>query len=314
MNPTAWRDSESALEAGLTALGFRGGEPRYDTPQQSPQQSKSRLLQQSAVDLTEEARSNRAVPTIGRDDEVERLASCVLCWGQTRLGLIVGESGTGKTNLLCGLARLLAGQRRDIALLRVDVAEILAGTFLEAERETIILELLREALAVPNAVLALERLDCALTREGAVGNLISQALDDGLRLVGTALPGALRRFRRPPLGRRIQVVKMQEPTAKHAGRILAALKDQIAAHHRVQIDDALLAVAIRLAHGLPGRLPAKAIALLDQAASSAALLKSPVVSPDDLFAAARHLGVEMTDNANCIVDEDNEGHPGSRDN
>lgn len=287
-----FRDSSLALEASLAALGFRGEEPRVASPGHDIQREKTGGVRRFATNLTEQVRTMTAETTVGRSDEIERLAACLLCWKEARFGLVVGESGVGKTNLLHGLARALSERHAEVSVLRVDAAEITAGAFLETDRETIMLDLLDEVLSDRDAILAVERIDHALTRGGVVEELVSQALDRGLRMVGTALPGTLRRLRRPPLWRRTRVVPLSEPSAKDTAAILAALRTGIAQHHEIQIDEGLLPVAVKLAQGLPGRFPAKAIALLDQAASTASLLRAPLVSPDDLFSAARQSRVE----------------------
>ena len=82
------------------------------------------------------------------------------------------------------------------------------------------------------------------------------------------------------------VVALQEPTPAETAEILRALAGQIASFHRLQIEDRLMAMAVRASETLTGLRPAKAITVLDEAASSAALLGADVLTPDDIYSAA----------------------------
>ena len=292
MNPAVARRPEATLDASLAALGFCGGAPCPDGLDLAERQPEAPRLRKFAQDLTARVRAGEGAATVGRTEEIEQLAGCVCCWGPARLGLVLGEPGVGKTNLLHGLAAFLAERRPDLHLLRVDLVEVLAGAQAEGERQLAVLDLLNEARGQPGTILAMERLDYLLASGEPVEGLVSRALDSGLRLVGTALPGTLPWPKLPQLWRRTQVVRLSEPEPGEVSAILLAWKSQIEAHHGVQVADHVLALAARLALDLPGRLPAKALGLLDQAVSTAALLKAPVVSPDDLAAAKRGLAAK----------------------
>jgi ATP-dependent Clp protease ATP-binding subunit ClpA len=68
--------------------------------------------------------------------------------------------------------------------------------------------------------------------------------------------------------------------------VLLSARDQIGRHHKVVIDDALIKSAIDASLGLAGRLPTKAIALLDAAAARAVLSNENRVGVYDLYTAA----------------------------
>jgi len=275
-------DFEAAVRQGLGVLGFGGRQPALAAGRTGPE-----LLEKLGVDLSRLAREGGGEPTAGRREEVEQVTACLLRWGQARLPLIVGESGVGKSNLLHAIARRLAGCRPAAAILCVDLPRALAGTLFEAEREDLVAALLSEVAAAPGRVLALERLECAVAEVPHGSALLTHALDNGLRLVGTTLPGMEHAIVRGPLGRRVQVVTLAEPTAAETAEALRLLRPRIAAHHGVEIDESLLAVTVKAARPLHGCMPARAVLVLDEAASRAALCGAQEVSPDDILCAAR---------------------------
>ena len=133
------------------------------------------MLAAWAEDLTDAARTGRTAATLFRDETMEQVAACTLSW-QGRLPLILGEPGTGKTNLLDGVAGLLAG--REMKLLSVNMGSIMAGTLFESERETVLNSLLREARAC-DAILALEQAEWALIGVPRGHVLLREALGQG---------------------------------------------------------------------------------------------------------------------------------------
>ena len=118
-------------------------------------------------------------------------------------------------------------------------------------------------------------------------------MDDGLKLVGTCLTPHARLFHEPPLARRVQQIHLAEPTFSETGAILGALLPQLAEHHRLTIDVDLIPVCLKAVGPLPGRFPAKAILLLDEAASSMALLGSSALTAADIHAAANRFAENL---------------------
>jgi ATP-dependent Clp protease ATP-binding subunit ClpA len=283
-------DPQDAVEAALTLLGFEGQEPALPPPPQSaPPADEPPLLTSLATNLSRRVLDGTAEPTVGRAEEIEEVLACALRWGQARLALIVAESGCGKTNLLHGVAHRLRECRPDLTLLSLPLAHLFAGSLFDADRENLFVRLLKEAQAGP-LIVAIEHLDLAL-REIPHGRLLlTQALDEGVRLIGTTLPDPLRDFEAPPLARRLHLVHLSEPSARETAAILAACRDHLVAHYHVEIDDTCLQACVRAAEErLPGHFPAKALALLDAAASKTALAGAPLVGPDEICYAVTRL-------------------------
>jgi len=288
---TGQADAELAVENGLAALGFPDGEPqlRIETelgvkgPGEGDRQGP---LEAFALNLSERVVADENMePTVGRVSETEAAVSCLLRWGQARLPLIAGPSGVGKSNLLYAVARRLRMARPDLALLRVDMAELFSGALFEADREKMLTVLLKEAEKKGDIVLVFEHLECAAQEVSHGLALLSEALDKGIKVAGTALPRHLARFRGATLTRRSQPILLKDPSPRETADILARLRGQIAAHHHLEISPDMVRLCLKKAMHLPGHLPAKAIVILDESASNASLLGTKSVSPDDVSAA-----------------------------
>ncbi len=134
-------------------------------------------------------------------------------------------------------------------------------------------------------------------------NLLKPAFARGeLRTIAATTWSEYKRHieRDPALTRRFQVVKVDEPRAESAIRMLRGIVPSLERHHGVRIKDEALVEAVRLsARHLPERqLPDKAISVLDTAAAGVAISRSAEPATiEDLEAEARYLA----DERNAIV-------------
>ncbi|MEW6207440.1 MAG: hypothetical protein AB1631_03680 [Acidobacteriota bacterium] len=255
------KDSRRAIEEALVALGFDNQTPCL----LSPAAREESLLRIFGAHLSQERE-----PTVGREEQAEIALSCALAW-QPRLGLITGEAGAGKTNLLYEIARRLRALPCEFRLVLVDVGALFAGTLFESERENLLSKLLDEAAEESLVVVALEHIELAVALAPRGDLLLARALDRGSRLIGTTLPDLASKLETPLLARRLQVVEIGELSLSDAEKVMLSLKDSIALHHSVEIEDEVAQAAVEYSLSLAGRLPAKAIALLDAAAARALL-------------------------------------------
>jgi ATP-dependent Clp protease ATP-binding subunit ClpA len=271
-----------ALEYALDILG--AGE-ELGNISAAPAASDRKLLAAWADDLT--AAGGRPTPTLFRDEEIEQVAACTLSW-QGRLPLILGDAGTGKTNLLHGVANLLASREREV--LAINMGALMAGTLFESEREALLMSVLREARDC-GAVLALEQAEWAIAGAPRSLVLLREALDQGARLIATCAADHEQRFAMQPLGSRLEVVRLKELCASDSRRVLEELRPSIATHHRVEIDAEVEQAAVERSLSMEGWLPGKAVKLLDAAAARASLTGSARVTLLDVYvAASRMLG------------------------
>jgi ATP-dependent Clp protease ATP-binding subunit ClpA len=271
------QDLERTLDSALQMLGQEaaGREAR----------AHAAVLPAWASDLTELTRAGKGPFTTGRTEEIEHISACLLR-REACLPLVAGPSGVGKTNLLHAVTRSLLRLRPAWRVLRVDLGTFMAGMLLESERENALVALLRDAAGMPGVVLALEQLEWAFAGAPHGSALLKAALERGVKVVGTtSLPGRDRILAEPVVAW-IECIDLGEPPPETAVQILHELRETLAAHHRVEIDPALIPQVVDRSLSLAGCLPAKAIALLDGAAAQAAVTGGRSVTLFDVYLVA----------------------------
>jgi len=244
-----------------------------------------RLLSKWATNLTDALARCPEEATLFRGEELEQVASCVLTM-QGRLPLIVGEPGVGKSNLLGGVARLLAPHGRTV--LAVNAGAMMAGKLFESEREMMLASLLWEAEEA-QIVLALEQAEWAADKLARGSVLIREALDRGLRLIAVTTPEKASAFASEPLGSILDITILTDLSPGDTRRVLERLRSKLSKYHGVEIDEEVEQAAVERCCELRGALPGKAVRLLDLAAARARLNRSASVAPIDIYMVASRL-------------------------
>jgi len=239
-------------------------------------------LAKYTLDLTERARKGELDPVIGRDQEV-RLAIQILSRRLKNNPVIIGEPGVGKTAIVEGLAqRIISGDvpedLKSAAILSLDMGQLIAGAKYRGEFEERFKRLLQEVSDAGNVILFIDEIHMLIGAGGSEGamdaaNLIKPALSRGeIRCIGaTTLEEYRKHFEKDTaLMRRFQVVMVEEPSLDETVTILRGVKKKYEVHHGVQILDAALVAAAKLAqrHITDRFLPDKAVDLIDQASAS----------------------------------------------
>jgi type VI secretion system protein VasG len=276
-------------EAGMSANdGFRGGTANDDPGAAVPPAALGRneALKRYTVDLTEQARSGKLDPIVGRDEEIRQVVDILMRRRQNN-PLLTGEAGVGKTAVVEGLAqRIVAGDvpptLRDVSLRTLDVGLLQAGASMKGEFENRLRQVIEEVQGSEKPVILF--IDEAHTLVGAGGaagtgdaaNLLKPALARGtLRTVGATTWAEYKKHieKDPALTRRFQVVQVSEPDEEKALLMMRGITSTLERHHRVQVLDEALDAAVRLSHRyIPARqLPDKSVSLLDTACARVAV-------------------------------------------
>ncbi|WIF70085.1 type VI secretion system ATPase TssH [Metapseudomonas otitidis] len=275
-------------ENALTATdGFNAGTPGEASGAMAPAaMGKQEALKRFTVDLTEQARSGKLDPIVGRDDEIRQLVDILMRRRQNN-PILTGEAGVGKTAVVEGFAhRIVAGDvppsLKDVELRALDVGLLQAGASMKGEFEQRLRQVIEDVQSSEKPVILF--IDEAHTLVGAGGaagtgdaaNLLKPALARGtLRTVAATTWAEYKKHieKDPALTRRFQVVQVDEPSEHRAILMMRGVASTMEQHHQVQILDEALEAAVKLSHRyIPARqLPDKSVSLLDTACARVAI-------------------------------------------
>jgi ATP-dependent Clp protease ATP-binding subunit ClpC len=243
--------------------------------------SRTPVLDQLGIDLTEAARKGKLDPIIGRHKEIERVIQ-ILSRRTKNNPALIGEPGVGKTAIVEGLAQhIIAGDvpetLQDKRLIALDMGSLVAGTKYRGEFEERLKKIIDEIKTAGNCVIFIDEFHTMVgagAAEGAVdaANILKPSLARGeLQCIGATTLDDFRKYveRDAALERRFQPVLVEEPSLDETMAILKGIRQRYEEHHHLKIsDDALTAAANLASRYIPDRfLPDKAIDLVDEAAS-----------------------------------------------
>jgi len=278
------RAKDGGLVGQATPGEFSGAMP-------PAQMGKEEALKRFTVDLTEQARSGKLDPIVGRDEEIRQVIDILMRRRQNN-PILTGEAGVGKTAVVEGFAqKIVSGDvppnLRDVTLRALDVGLLQAGASMKGEFEQRLRQVIEEVQASPKPIIMF--IDEAHTLVGAGGaagtgdaaNLLKPALARGtLRTVAATTWAEYKKHieKDPALTRRFQMVQVDEPSEEKAILMMRGITSTMERHHKVQVLDEALDAAVRLSHRyIPARqLPDKAVSLLDTACARVAISQHAV--------------------------------------
>ena len=243
--------------------------------------SRTPTLDQLGIDLTVAARADKLDPVIGREKELERVVQ-ILSRRTKNNPVLVGEPGVGKTAIVEAMAqRISSGDVPDTLkgkrLVTLDMGALVAGTKYRGEFEERLKKVIEEIKSSGNCVLFIDEIHTIVgagAAEGAVdaSNILKPSLARGeIQCIGATTLDDYRKYveRDPALERRLQPVRVEEPTLEETIAILNGIKSRYEDHHNVDITDEAVKAATNLADRFIADrfLPDKAIDLLDEAGS-----------------------------------------------
>lgn len=266
--------------------GGYGGNGGYGSqnrgPAQTPPPSQEKgLLEEFGINVTEIARRGDIDPVIGRDDEIIRVIE-ILNRRTKNNPVLIGEPGVGKTAVVEGLAQKIVDgdvphKLQGKQVIRLDVVSLVQGTGIRGQFEERMQKLMEEIRKREDIILFIDEIHEIVGAGSAgdgnmdAGNILKPALARGeLQLVGATTLNEYRIIEKDAaLERRMQPVKVNEPTVDETITILKGIQKKYEDYHHVQYTDAAIEAAATLSNRyIQDRfLPDKAIDLLDEAGS-----------------------------------------------
>ena len=130
------------------------GRQQTTTTQQQKKDSKTPVLDNFSVDLTQAALEGKLDPVVGREREIQRVIE-ILGRRKKNNPILIGEPGVGKSAIVEGLAQMIAQHKTSPMLFQkrlvsLDMTAIVAGTKYRGQFEERIRALLKEIEMDPN--------------------------------------------------------------------------------------------------------------------------------------------------------------------
>ncbi|MDW5391902.1 ATP-dependent Clp protease ATP-binding subunit [Streptococcus suis] len=263
-----------------TQAGGHNGRGGQTPPPQQPQQPNG-LLEEFGINVTEIARRGDIDPVIGRDQEITRVIE-ILNRRTKNNPVLIGEPGVGKTAVVEGLAQKIVDgdvpqKLRDKEVIRLDVVSLVQGTSIRGQFEERMQKLMEEIRNRREIILFIDEIHEIVGAGSAgdgnmdAGNILKPALARGeMQLVGATTLNEYRIIEKDAaLERRMQPVKVEEPSVEETITILKGIQNKYQDYHHVKYSDAAIEAAAVLSNRyIQDRfLPDKAIDLLDEAGS-----------------------------------------------
>jgi len=240
------------------------------------QQASFEAIQKYCTDKLAQARSGLLHPVIGRDKEIRQICEIISRKSKSNV-ILAGEAGVGKTALLDGFAQAVIQEHvprhlRNVSIYELDNGALLAGASYKGEIEDRIRKIIRELSGLEKPVLFIDEIHTlidASNPNGGVTSILKAELAKGLlTLIGTTTLDEYRKRieKDETFSRRFEVVKVGEPDAAIAEKMLRNQAARYEEHHRLKINDSVFGETIRLAKRFikDRRLPDSALDLLDR--------------------------------------------------
>ncbi|MHC5226870.1 ATP-dependent Clp protease ATP-binding subunit [Enterococcus sp. LJL99] len=254
--------------------GINGGQPPRNNQGNG-------LLDEYGINITEAARNGDVDPVIGRDEEIKRVIE-ILNRRTKNNPVLIGEPGVGKTAVVEGLAQKIVNgdvpqKLLDKEVIRLDVVSLVQGTGIRGQFEERMQKLIEEVKNAENIILFIDEVHEIVGAGSAgdgnmdAGNILKPALARGeLQMVGATTLNEYRVIEKDAaLERRMQPVRVDEPSVPETIAILKGLQNRYEDFHHVKYTDEAIKAAATLSNRyIQDRfLPDKAIDLLDESGS-----------------------------------------------
>ena len=287
---------------GMGDLSKKSDSPEKDSAakekkrDKGKEQKKNKFLDSYCINLTEKARSGNLDRIIGRDTEIARAVQ-ILNRRVKNNPCLIGEPGVGKTAIVEGIAlKIATGQvpfrLQDKEIYLLDMTSLVSGTQFRGQFESRIKGLIDDIKNAKNVILFIDEVHTLVGAGSAEGsmdaaNILKPSLSRGdIQVIGATTFDEYRKHieKDSALERRFQPITVNEPTIAETTDVLLGVKSYYEAFHKIKISDSIVRLSVKLSERyiIDRFLPDKAIDLLDEACSHAALRSKELASYEKL--------------------------------
>lgn len=252
-----------------------------------------KAIRSFTTDLTEQAAQGKLGKLIGRETELWDVIQ-ILSRKNKKNAILVGDAGVGKTQIVDGLASLIAEGKvpdnlKNAKICSLNLSSLVAGTKFRGELEERVESLLKELTGRDDLILFIDEMHNIMNVGGGsgggldFGNMLKPSLARGdIRIIGTTTYSEYRSHleKDSAIARRLMKVDITEPTLDDTKKIISGVKDNYEKFHKVKFSsDAMQSVIEYSSQYLQNRkFPDKAIDLMDAAAARKKIKTSESVS------------------------------------
>lgn len=243
--------------------------------------SETPIIDNYGIDLTKKAANDLLDIVVGREKEIERIAS-ILARRKKNNPILIGAPGVGKSAVVEGLANLIVAKRVPPSLMgkrivALDMASIVAGTQYRGQFEERLRKLIEELRAHKEIILFVDEIHTIIGAGAVPGsldaaNILKPALARGeVQCIGATTIDEYKKSieKDGALERRFQKIQVEATTKEETLTILKSIKEKYESYHNVcYTEDALKACVEMTDKYVTNRaFPDKAIDALDEAGS-----------------------------------------------
>ncbi|MGM9720500.1 MAG: ATP-dependent Clp protease ATP-binding subunit [Prevotella sp.] len=267
---------EEDFDDDTEARGRR--EPQRATETQAKKQSKTPLLDNFGIDLTDAAAKGMLDPVVGRENEITRVTE-ILARRKKNNPVLIGEPGVGKSAIVEGLAQMIASHRTSPILynkrvINLDLTGLVAGTKYRGQFEERMKALMREIESNKDIIVFIDEIHTLIGAGSTPGsmdaaNILKPSLARGkMQCIGATTLDEYRKSieKDGALERRFQKVIVEPTTREQTLEILGNIRDRYEDHHLVSYTDEAIKACVELTerYVTDRHFPDKAIDALDE--------------------------------------------------
>jgi ATP-dependent Clp protease ATP-binding subunit ClpB len=253
------------------------GKPNVTTGSGTPSQTS---LLKYTIDKMALARFNKLEKVVGRDKEIRMIAE-ILGRRTNSNVLIIGDPGVGKSAVINGFCKLVAGEKsaewlKGLMVFELSYGNLLAGASYKGEVEDRLHNIFGEIKGFDHAALIIEDIHELLDKYGSApgaANIIKQELNKGdITLITTSTIDSFTKIieKDSSFKRYFEIITIEESNDDEVMAVLSVvIPEYYEAHHGLKVSEGVLKESIRLTRRFlkERRLPSAAIDLVDRTMS-----------------------------------------------